>query len=105
VTTAGEVTRSLVIAVRSPVGDLAEPPRRFEWLAVDRAVRYRVRVMEVDHREVWSSVTPAAEVDLPPAVRSSIGPGRTLLWEVTAYDASGAAIAESGAQSFRIASR
>lgn len=105
VSAAGEVTRSAAIAVTAPVGDLAEPPRRLDWLAVVRAVRYHVRVMEVDRREVWSTGTSAAGVELPPAVRASIGPGRTLLWDVTAYDASGAAIAESGPQSFRIAPR
>jgi hypothetical protein len=105
VTIGNEVTRSLAVAVRGPVGDLLESPRRFEWLAVDRAVRYRVRLMEVDRREVWAASTSAPGVDLPASARTSIAPGRTLLWDVTAYDASGAPIAESGPQSFRIASR
>jgi anti-sigma factor RsiW len=105
VTTANEVTRSAAVAVKAPVGDVVEAPQRFEWLAVARAVRYRVRVMEVDRHEIWSVATPAAAVDLPPSVRASIGPGRTLLWEVTAYDASGASIAESGPQSFRVVPR
>jgi hypothetical protein len=105
VSTAGEVTRSAAIAVRAPVGEVAEPPRRLDWVAVGRAVRYRVRLMEVDRREVWSADTPGAGVDVPPSVQTSIGPGRTLLWDVTAYDASGAAIAESGPQSFRTAPR
>jgi hypothetical protein len=38
---------------------------------------------------------------MPAALRESLAPGRTVLWDVTAYDASGAAIAESGPQSFR----
>jgi hypothetical protein len=105
VTTANEVTRSAAVTVRAPAGDLAEPPRRFDWLPVARAVRYRVRVMEVDRHEIWSAATSAAGVDLPPSVRTSIGPGRTLLWDVTAYDASGASIAESGPQSFRVVPR
>jgi hypothetical protein len=105
VTTGGEVTRSLAVTVRSPVGDQVEIPRRFEWVAVDRAVRYRVRLLEVDRHEVWSTSTPAVDVDLPPDVRTSIGPGRTLLWDVTAYDATGKAVAESGTQSFRVAPR
>jgi len=105
VTTADEVTRSLAVAVRGPLGDQVEAPRRFEWLAVDRAVRYRVRLMEVDRREVWSTSTSALGVDLPSPVRTWIGPARTLLWDVTAYDASGAPIAESGPQSFRLAPR
>jgi hypothetical protein len=105
VTSGDEVTRSLAVTVRGPVGDQSEAPRRFEWLGVDRAVRYRVRLMEVDRHEIWSTSSTAPEVDLPSSVRSSIAPGRTLLWDVTAYDAAGAAIAESGLQSFRLAPR
>ena len=105
VTTGDEVTRSLAVMVRGPVGDQVESPRRFEWLGVDRAARYRVRLMEVDRGEVWSTSTSALGVDLPPAVGTSIAPGRTLLWDVTAYDAADAAIAESGTQSFRLVPR
>jgi len=105
VSTGDEVTRSLAVMVRGPVGDQVESPRRFDWLAVDRAVRYRARLMEVDRQEVWSMSTPALGVDLPPVVQTSIAPGRTLLWDVTAYDAAGAAIAESGPQSFRLVPR
>ena len=96
VTTEDEVTRSLSVVVRAPLGDQTGAPSRLEWRGVDGAVRYRVRLMEVDRREVWSTSTPALEVDLPAAVRTALTPGRTLLWDVTAYDASEAAIAESG---------
>jgi len=105
VTTRDEITRSLAVAVRGPVGDQVEAPRRFEWVAVDRAVRYRVRLMEVDRHELWSTVAAALEADLPSSVRESIAPGRTFIWDVTAYDAGGSTIAESGPQSFRVASR
>jgi hypothetical protein len=105
VTTDREVTRSLAIAVRSPVGDQPAPPERLEWNAVDAAVRYRVRLLEVDRRELWSTTTASAVVDVPSTVRASLAPGRTLLWEVTAYDAGGRIISESGVQSFRVLSR
>jgi hypothetical protein len=105
VTTGDEVTRSMAITVRAPVGNQAEPPQRLEWLPVDRAVRYRVRMLEVDRREIWSTSTSAPEVALPPDVRSSITPGRTFEWDVTAYDSADRAIAESGIQSFRVEPR
>jgi hypothetical protein len=101
----GEVTRSLAVVVRGPLGDQAEAPVRLEWRPVRGAVRYRVRLLEVDRHEVWSTSTSALEVDLPPPVRAALTPGRTLLWDVTAHDAAGAAVAESGAQSFRIVLR
>jgi len=105
VTTGDEVTRSLSVKLRGPIGEQMELPRRLEWLAVDRAVRYRVRLMAVDRQELWSTSTSAVGVDLPPPVRASIAPGRTLLWDVTAYDAAGGPIAESALQSFRVAPR
>jgi hypothetical protein len=105
VTTGDEATRSLAVGVRGPRGDQVDAPRRLEWLAVERAVRYHARLLEVDGREVWSGSTAALGLDLPPPVRTSLVPGRTLLWDVTAFDASGAPIAESGTQSFRVALR
>jgi hypothetical protein len=100
-----DVARSSAVAVRAPVGDVPEPPRRLEWSAVARASRYRVRLMEVDRREVWSAFTGAAAVDLPPEARALAMPSRTLLWDVTAYDASGGVIASSGQQAFRLVPR
>ena len=105
VTTGSEVTRSLSIRLRAPIGEQMEVPRRFEWVAADRAVRYRVRLMAVDRQELWSTATSAPGVDLPSPVRALIAPGRTLLWDVTAYDAAGGSVAESGMQTFRVAPR
>jgi hypothetical protein len=105
VTTDGEVTRSLAIAVRGPIGDQAEPPARLEWQPVKEAVRYHARLLEVDRREVWSTSTADAGVDVPGPIRASMAPGRTLLWEVTAYDGAGGVLAESGPQSFRLVVR
>jgi hypothetical protein len=105
VNTADDVTRSQTITVRSPVGELREPPRRFEWIPIAGASTYRARLMEVDRREVWSASTAATGIDLPPEVRALSVPAKTLVWDVTAYDASGGAIAESGAQAFRLAPR
>jgi hypothetical protein len=105
VTTGDEVTRSLAVTVSGPVGDQRDVPQRFEWAAVAGAVRYRVRLMEVDRRELWSTSTASLALEPPQPIRTSIVPGRTLLWDVTAYGAAGAAIAESGTQSFRVLPR
>lgn len=105
VTTGDEVMRSLSVKLRGPIGDQPDVPRRFEWAAVDRAVRYRVRLMAVTREELWSISTPELGVEPPSSVRASMTPGRTLLWDVTAYDAAGRPIAESGMQSFRVAPR
>jgi hypothetical protein len=102
VRTDDEVARSQTVAVRTPLGDLRDAPQRLEWRAVNRAVRYQARLFEVDRREVWSVSTAGTAIELPPAVRALSVPLKTLLWEVTAYDTSGTAIASSGAQAFRV---
>jgi hypothetical protein len=61
--------------------------------------------MEDDRHEIWTADTKALELELPAAIRSSLAFPRTLLWDVTAYDATGAVLAESGAQSFSIVRR
>jgi hypothetical protein len=105
VTTGGEVTRSLSITIREPLGEQRDVPKRFAWVAAEGARRYRVRLMTVDRQELWATSTTAAEVDLPASVQPALGPGRTLLWDVSAYDDADVLIAESGMQSFRVVPR
>jgi len=99
----GGTTRSLAVELRAPIGDQVAAPQRFEWRPVSGAVRYRVRLMEVDRRELWSTESAATAVDLPEPIRALIVPAKTLLWQVTAYDASNAAIGESSPGRFRLA--
>lgn len=105
VTTGPEVTRSLTLGVRAPVGDVAEVPRRFEWVASERAVRYRVRVLEIDQHELWSATTAGTSVEVPSRVQSELAPRRTFTWDVTAYDAGDRIISASELQSFRVLPR
>jgi len=100
-----DALRSQAVSARAPLGDQYEPPQRLEWIAVPHASRYRARLMEVDRHELWSASTTATQIDLPSEVRALSVPSKTLLWEVTAFDASGRQIAESGAQAFRLVPR
>ena len=97
-----EATRSLTVTVRGPIGDQGSVPARLQWEPVSGAARYRVRLSEVDRQEIWSGDTVGTEIDLPSDVRARIVPGKTLVWQVTAYGASNAPIAESDAQRFRL---
>jgi hypothetical protein len=97
-----DVTRSLAIAVVSPLGDQRSVPSRLEWRPVAGASRYHVRLMEVDRTELWSVDTDASAVELPEAMRARIVPAKTLLWDVTAFASSSAVIATSDAQRFRV---
>jgi hypothetical protein len=96
-----EVLRSASISILSPSGDLQEAPSEIRWEAAPNAVRYRIRLMEVDRAELWSAETPTPRIDLPPGARSLIVPAKTLLIQVVAFDAAGAKIAESEAVRFR----
>jgi putative zinc finger protein len=98
-----DVTRSSSVTVQAPVGDQSVAPERLEWQAVSGAVRYRVRLSEVDRHEIWSAEATATAIELPRSVRELIVPGKTLLWQVTAIDASNVAIADSALQQFRVA--
>lgn len=97
-----EILRSGGFAVLSPVGDLQERPGVIRWEKVPKAVNYRVRVLEVDGNELWKAETAVEHIDLPAAVRARIVPAKTLFCEVSALDASGSKIGETGLVRFRL---
>jgi len=100
--TGDNITRALAVAIVGPSGDQAAPPERFEWRSVSGAVTYRVQLMEVDRRELWSADTTSTALDVPANVRAQIVPGKTLLWQVTAIGAANAPIAQSEMQRFLV---
>ena len=97
--------RSLSVGLRTPIGDQVEAPKRFEWQRVASAVRYHVSLMEVDRHQLWAIDTSNTAVMLPLAVRGQIVPAKTLLWQVKAFGAGDALVAESGVERFRLAPR
>jgi len=97
-----DVTRSLAVSLRAPLGDQAEAPARLQWDRVSGAARYHVRLSEVDRQEIWSGDTASPSIDLPPEVRARLVPGKTVLWQVTAYGSANTAIAASNAERFRV---
>jgi hypothetical protein len=96
------VMRSQVLELVAPVGDVRQAPVEFRWRAVPGAVRYEVRMMEVDRREVWRGETGDPFLAIPPSVAALMAPGRNLLWEVSAADQSGKTLGRSGVRSFRV---
>lgn len=97
-----EVFRSSAVALLAPGDDLDAPATELRWEAVPGAASYSVQVMEVDRAEVWHADASSPDVSLPPAVRARMVPGKPLLWQVAAKDASGAVIATSQVQRFRV---
>jgi hypothetical protein len=97
-----EILRSSTIAILSPSGDLREKPTEIRWEAAPNAVRYRVRIMEVDRADLWSTDTTSPWIRLPASAQTLIVPSKTLLVQVAAFDASGRKIAESETTRFRL---
>lgn len=101
-TRSDEVLRSNRIGILSPAGDLRQVPHEIQWQPAPSAVRYQVRLLEVDGTELWKAESTATRIDLPASVRVRIVPAKTLLCQVTAFDGAGQTVAESNAVRFRL---
>ena len=97
-----QVYRTAQVQVVAPLGDLAAPPRALEWVPVSGAVGYDVEILEVDGTRLWRGTAAGPRIDLPSSVIAQLVPGKTVLWEVRARSASGATVANSGTQRFRV---
>jgi hypothetical protein len=97
-----DVLRSSVFAILSPVGDVEEKPVEIRWEAVPNTARYRVQIMEVDHKDLWSVEAATPRIDLPTSVENLIVPAKTLLIQIAAFDANGNKVAQSETVGFRL---
>ena len=106
-TPAGDLSvyRGAALRVVEPIGDVSSAPQRLEWVPFSGAARYDLVIHEIDGTTLWSGSSTAPAIALPGSVISQLAPGRSLTWEVTARDASGAAVATSGTQRFRVVPR
>lgn len=96
------VYRSGSIQLSGPAGDVDAVPGLLEWKPISGAARYSVRLLEVDQTEIWKGVSAKTGIELPPAIRQKVLPGKTLLWQVTALDGRGTSIASSPLERFRV---
>jgi uncharacterized membrane protein len=99
---APQVYRTAQVQVVAPVGDIAATPSALEWVAFSGAAGYDVEVLEVDGTSLWRGTSSSLRIDLPSSVLAQLVPGKTVLWEVRARSASGATVANSGTQRFRV---
>jgi hypothetical protein len=77
-------------------------PSALTWVAVPAAERYDIEVLQVDRTLLWRTSSPVPHVALPASVVAQLTPGKTVIWEVNAVNASGTVIAVSGTQRFRV---
>jgi hypothetical protein len=86
----------------APHGDLSAAPTGFSWVAVAGAARYDVEVLEIDRTLLWRATSPTTQIELPRRLVDQFAPGKTVMWTVSAFDAAGRRLADSGVQSFRV---
>jgi hypothetical protein len=97
-----EVLRSHTLELLAPKGDLPQQPREIQWQPAPGAVKYTVRLLEVDRSELWKTETTETRVEMPSGVQARIVPAKTVLCEVAAFDAAGRKVAESESVRFRL---
>jgi len=90
------VYRGAQIGLTVAAGDLDAAPAEVVWNAVDGAVNYELRLLEIDGTELWRVATSSPTVSVPADARAAFLPGRTLVWRVEARDAGGRTIVSSG---------
>jgi len=97
-----ETVRSGRIQSVSPSGAVSVKPEKLEWQAVKGAVKYQVKVSEVDQTPIWAATVAAPQTALPPDVLEKVVPRKALIWQVTAVDNHGATLADSGIVRFQV---
>ena len=94
--------RGAGIRIMSPVGELDRPPDELTWVAINGAIGYDVRVLEVDGTPLWEATSQSPRVRVPDPVVAQFIPGKTIVWDVTARNSAGVPVALSGPQRFRV---
>lgn len=97
-----EIMRSGSVRLIAPSGDLGQLPVSFSWDAYPGARSYRVELTEVDGTLVWKGTVDQNALSVKPDLKSMLHNGKPYLWQVTALDASGNAVASSSHERFRI---
>jgi len=94
--------RGNAVRAISPQHDVDVAPTRFVWELHSRAIEYRVRLLSVDDTVLWEEVTVDTSSSLPATVGASLMPMVRYTWTVEALNETGAPVAASEPQRFRI---
>ena len=86
----------------SPQGDVEMYPTQLTWQPHPEATTYSVRLLTVDDTVLWEGVVADSEIDLPATVGEMLQPLVRYAWTVAALNETGALVAASEPQSFRI---
>ncbi len=94
--------RSGAIHLVSPVSDMPQVPTEFRWDAVPGASSYSVELKDVAGVTLASAKSSQNVLPVTPEMKANMISGKPLKWKVTALDAAGKEIANSGAEQFKI---
>lgn len=103
-TETADTFRSAPLRAISPLGEVDGIPREFRWTLVPGAATYSLNVMEVDHTPVFSDKVPGTSFSIPSEVGKLLQSGKTLAWNVIAYDNDGRRLASTTLQRIQVKS-
>jgi hypothetical protein len=96
------IYRSGQVRAVSPIGDVLTAPTSLEWVAFDQAIRYDIEVTEVDRTLLLRATSLVPRFELPRSLVLQLVPGKTVLWQVRARNASNEVVGESATQQVRV---
>jgi len=94
--------RSGSIHLVSPIRDVPQAPAEFRWEAVPGANSYSVELKDVAGITLASAKSAQNVLQVTPEMKASMISGKPLKWKVTALDAAGKEIANSGLEQFKV---
>jgi hypothetical protein len=94
--------RSGAIHLVSPVSDVPQAPTEFRWDAVQGASSYTVELKDVAGITLASAKSLQNVLPVTPEMKAAMISGKPLKWRVTAMDAAGTEIANSGLEQFKV---
>lgn len=97
-----ETYRGSTVLLRGPEGELAQPPARLEWEAVQGASSYRVRIVDPLGEEIWRGTAKGSPLVLPGEAAAKLQTAVVYAWTVEAFDGAGKRLAGAEALRFRI---
>jgi hypothetical protein len=94
--------RSGSIHLVSPIADQPNAPSEFRWDAVQGAASYTVELKDVAGVTLATAKSSQNILAVTPEMKAVMISGKPIKWSVTALDASGKEIANSGAEQFTV---
>ena len=94
--------RSGAVHLVSPIADQSSTPTEFRWDAVQGASSYTVELKDVAGITLATAKSTQNFLPITPEMKANMVSGKPLKWKVTAFDADGKEIANSGMEQFKV---